>query len=100
MRKPDDLQAPETKQERREFLQRIGKYAAVTPPAITMMLSATTVPAHARGSGGGVSGGSSDGGISATSGGGDPPAPARSNKFFEAPAQREESGRTEAGDRS
>jgi len=44
---------PETDAERREFLRRAGKFAAVTPPAISLMLTATSVPAHAKGSGGG-----------------------------------------------
>ncbi len=51
MSKPKAAPAPETKEERRQFLERIGKYAAVTPPAITMMLAASTVPAYAKGSG-------------------------------------------------
>jgi hypothetical protein len=42
---------PETEVERREFLGRIGKYAAVTPPVVTMMLTASTVPAYAKSSG-------------------------------------------------
>jgi hypothetical protein len=42
---------PETDAERREFLRRAGKFAAVTPPAITLMLSATSIPAYAKGSG-------------------------------------------------
>jgi hypothetical protein len=43
MSKPNAAQAPETGEERRQFLERIGKYAAVTPPA---------VPAYAQGSSG------------------------------------------------
>jgi hypothetical protein len=43
---------PETDAERREFLRRAGKFAAVTPPAVTLMLTATSVPANAKGSGG------------------------------------------------
>jgi hypothetical protein len=42
---------PETDAERRQFLRRAGRFAAVTPPAITMMLAATTVPALAKASG-------------------------------------------------
>jgi hypothetical protein len=30
MSQPNEAQAPETKEERRQFLERIGKYAAVT----------------------------------------------------------------------
>jgi len=58
MSAPNEAPAPETKEERRQFLERIGKYAAVTPPMITMMLTASTVPAYASGSGhGGEEGG-------------------------------------------
>ena len=53
MAAPNETPASETKEERREFLSRIGKYAAVTPPVITMMLTVSTVPAYAKGSGGG-----------------------------------------------
>jgi hypothetical protein len=41
---------PETEVERRKFLERAGKYALVTPPAISAMLTASTVPAYATGS--------------------------------------------------
>jgi hypothetical protein len=47
---------PETDAERREFLRRAGKFAAVTPPAVSLMLSAMSVPANAKGSGGGGGG--------------------------------------------
>jgi hypothetical protein len=46
-----DTPSSETEVERRRFLERVGKYAAVTPPVITMMLTASTVPAYAKGSG-------------------------------------------------
>ena len=46
-----DVAVPESEVERRQFLRRAGKFAAVTPPAITMMLTASTVPAFAKGSG-------------------------------------------------
>jgi hypothetical protein len=46
-----DVGVPETDVERRQFLSRAGKFAAVTPPAITMMLTASTVPAYAKSSG-------------------------------------------------
>ena len=52
MSKPNEAQAPETGEERRQFLERIAKYVAVTPPAITLMLTASTVPAYAQGSSG------------------------------------------------
>ena len=42
---------PETDVERRQFLSRAGRFAAVTPPAITLMLTATSVPAYAKASG-------------------------------------------------
>ena len=38
-------------QERREFLKRCGRFALVTPPAITMMLAVSSTPAHATVSG-------------------------------------------------
>jgi hypothetical protein len=52
---------PETDAERREFLRRAGKFAAVTPPAVTLMLAATSVPANAKGSGGGGGSGANNG---------------------------------------
>lgn len=57
----NEAQAPETKEERRQFLERIGKYAAVTPPVITMMLTASTVPAYAVGSNAGEGNGDEGG---------------------------------------
>ena len=36
---------------RREFLRKAGKFAAVTPPAMAMLLSVTSTPALANGSG-------------------------------------------------
>jgi len=33
---------------RREFLKSCGRFAAVTPPAMAMMLAVTTTPAHAK----------------------------------------------------
>lgn len=61
---------PEVDEERRTFLERCGKFAVVTPPAITLLLSSATTPAFARGStigpthpgGGHHSGGSHSGG--------------------------------------
>lgn len=52
---------PETEVERRQFLGRIGTCAAVTPPLITMRLTASTVPAYARGSNAGLGNGSEAG---------------------------------------
>lgn len=46
----NETPTPETDAERREFLRRAGKFAAVTPPAITLMLTAASVPAYATGS--------------------------------------------------
>jgi hypothetical protein len=34
---------------RRDFLKRCGKYAVVTPPAVTLMLSAASKPTRAGG---------------------------------------------------
>jgi hypothetical protein len=98
MSKPNEAPAPETKEERRQFLQRLGKYAAVTPPAITMMLSATTVPAHARGSGGG---GGAGAGLGDDSGPAPGPAPSPpSHRLFNLGPAQQDRGRTEAADRS
>ena len=55
--KPDTV-VPEDRVERRQFLERLGKYAAVTPPLITTMLTASTIPAHASGSNAGTGNGS------------------------------------------
>jgi hypothetical protein len=41
---------PETDEERRNFLAACGKFAAITPPTVTMMLSTTSLPAHAAAS--------------------------------------------------
>lgn len=46
----NETPTPETDAERREFLRRAGKFAAVTPPAITLMLTASSLPAYAKGS--------------------------------------------------
>ncbi len=40
---------------RRVFLKKLGRYAAVTPPAVTLILAAATKPAQALPSGGGSS---------------------------------------------
>ena len=38
------------RQERREFLNRCGRFAAVTPPAMATLLVAASVPKEARAS--------------------------------------------------
>jgi hypothetical protein len=53
VQEPSDAGVPETDVERRQFLRRAGRFAAATPPAITLMLTATSLPAYAKGSGGG-----------------------------------------------
>jgi len=72
-----DIGVPETEVERRQFLGRIGKYAPVTPPVITAMLTASTVPAYARGSSAGLDNGSE---------GGDPGNSGAHNQAANAPA--------------
>ncbi len=50
---------PQENDDRREFLKACGRFAAITPPAITMLLS-TSLTSNAiakSGSGGGSSGG-------------------------------------------
>ena len=44
---PDNLKISE---ERREFLLRCGKYAAVTPPAMALLLAVSAVPEEAAAS--------------------------------------------------
>lgn len=51
MNEDSRLSHSEADQERREFLKRCGRFALVTPPAITMMLAASSKPAHAKPSG-------------------------------------------------
>ena len=41
---------PEGHAARREFLKRCGRYAAVTPPAMTMLLEVAAMPSQARAS--------------------------------------------------
>ncbi len=56
--KPTEGTPPEN-DDRREFLKACGRFAAITPPAITMLLS-TSLTSNAiakSGSGGGSSGG-------------------------------------------
>ena len=37
-------------EDRREFLRKCGRFAAVTPPAMTLLLSVASVPTEARAS--------------------------------------------------
>jgi formiminotetrahydrofolate cyclodeaminase len=48
----DQLPKDETPEQkaRREFLIRCGRFAAVTPPAMVMLLDASTVPSEAHAS--------------------------------------------------
>ena len=41
---------PEGPAARREFLKRCGRFAAVTPPAVTMLLEVAATPSEARAS--------------------------------------------------
>ena len=41
---------PEGHAARREFLKRFGRFAAVTPPAMTMLLEVAATPSEARAS--------------------------------------------------
>jgi hypothetical protein len=61
---PAALIEPESISARREFLKRCGRFAAVTPPAMAMLLSVASVPseAHASTWGGNKQGGNSQGG--------------------------------------
>ena len=47
--KTPDNQA-DVQKERREFLRRCGRFAAVTPPAMTMLLALTEIPKEAHAS--------------------------------------------------
>ena len=38
------LDEPDSPEDRREFLRKCGRFAAVTPPAMTMLLSVASVP--------------------------------------------------------
>jgi len=42
--------SPEDQAKRREFLKKCGRFAAVTPPAITLLLSVASVPKEAHAS--------------------------------------------------
>ncbi len=45
-----DTDAEQERRERREFLRRCGRFAVVTPPALTMLLSVSSVPGEAHAS--------------------------------------------------
>jgi hypothetical protein len=50
--------------DRRDFLKRCGRFAAVTPPAMALLLSVASVPTQARASTIGWGGGNRQGGNS------------------------------------
>ena len=41
---------PDSRDDRREFLRKCGRFAAVTPPAMTMLLSVASKPTEAHAS--------------------------------------------------
>ena len=45
-----DLETEAQRQERREFLKRCGRFAAVTPPAMATLLVVSSVPKEAHAS--------------------------------------------------
>jgi hypothetical protein len=47
---PAALIEPDSISARREFLKRCGRFAAVTPPAMAMLLSVASVPTEAHAS--------------------------------------------------
>ncbi len=46
-KEPKDTAMPAADEKRREALKRIGRYAAATPPAVALLLAATSKPAKA-----------------------------------------------------
>ena len=46
----DDPEIEKERQERREFLRRCGRFAAVTPPAMATLLVVSSVPKEAHAS--------------------------------------------------
>ena len=46
----DDLETEAQRQERRAFLKRCGRFAAVTPPAMATLLVVSTAPKEAHAS--------------------------------------------------
>ena len=57
-----DSQDQQDQDARREFLKKCGRFAAVTPPAMALLLSVASVPTQARASTIGWGGGNSQGG--------------------------------------
>ncbi|GEC37842.1 putative membrane protein YgcG [Sinorhizobium meliloti] len=55
-------------EDRREFLKACGRFAAVTPPAVTILLSTSLTSDAIAASGSGASGGKGGGGNSAKGG--------------------------------
>ena len=49
-KRPELPLEPDSPEARREFLRKCGRFAAVTPPAMTMLLSVASVPTEARAS--------------------------------------------------
>ncbi|AEH83217.1 hypothetical protein [Sinorhizobium meliloti] len=56
-------------EDRREFLKACGRFAAVTPPAVTMLLSTSLTSDAIAASGSGASGGKGGGGGNSAKGG-------------------------------
>ena len=48
--KPLPIGDPAERKARREFLRRCGRFAAITPPAMTMLLAVATTPSEAHAS--------------------------------------------------
>jgi hypothetical protein len=96
MSAPNEAQGPETGEERRQFLERIGKYAAVTPPAISLMLAVSTVPAYAQGS----SHTSTGPGVTTSTSPTPSPSVAPAHGHTQSNSNADDRGRTEAGDRT
>ena len=46
----DGLETEKERQERREFLKRCGRFAAVTPPAMATLLVVSSIPREAHAS--------------------------------------------------
>ncbi|WP_080636814.1 hypothetical protein [Sinorhizobium meliloti] len=58
-----------SEEDRREFLKACGRFAVVTPPAVTMLLSTSLTSNAIAASGSGSSGGKGDKGGNSTKGG-------------------------------
>ena len=61
-KKSDNARIPENADSRREFLKGCGRFAAVMPPAITLLLSTSLTSNAIASSGGSGSGGGGTGG--------------------------------------